>query len=240
MAIVMLQYDERGRSGRLGTTLRDHGFKLDVRRIFAGDEMPVDFDDVDGVVALPARANTSDGHAWIEKQRVFLREAHERALPVVGVCFGAQVLAEALGGSVSPMEVPEVGFTDVELTPPAHTDTILAGVAWKTPQFQTHRCEISEPPPGCTVLAKSERCAVQAFRAGMRTYGFQYHFECDRSMVDTYMRDARTDLHQSGVTTDEFARDVERKYEMFARLADRLCVNIATYLIPRVANAVRS
>lgn len=239
MAVVVFQYDERGRPGRLGATLRDHGFKLDIRKIHEGDAVPVDYDNVDGVISLPARAHTSDGHGWIEKQRAYLRGAHERSLPVVGICFGAQLLAEALGGTVTKMDMPEVGFVDVDLTPPAHTDTILSGVAWRAPQFQTHQYMVGDVPPGGQVLASSERCPVQAFRVGMRTYGFQYHFECDRSMIDVYMRDARTDLNRTGATTDEFARDAEQKYEMFARLADRVCVNIATYLIPRVANAVR-
>ena len=239
MAIIVFQHDDRGRPGRLGVTLRDHAFRLDVRKLHRGDPVPADFDDVEAVVSLGGKPNLADGHSWMQREAEFLRGAHERSLPVVGVCLGCQLVAHALGGSVDRMEIPEVGFTDVSLLTPAHTDTIMGGVAWKSPQFQAHRYEVTELPAGAVHLARSEKCQHQAFRVGMRTYAFQYHIEVDRKMIDEHLKDARTDLHASGVTTDEFARDAEKKYEMFARLADRLCVNIATYLIPRVANAVR-
>ncbi len=240
MSIVVFQHDDRSRPGRLGLTLRDHAFRLDVRRLHAGDPVPPDYDDVSAVISLGGRPNVHEKHAWIEREQAFIAGAHERSLPVIGVCLGAQMVAAALGGEVAKMDVPEVGFTDVDLLPPAHTDTILGGVAWRSPQFQTHHYEVSKLPEGAVQLARSAKCEHQAFRVGMRTYAFQYHFEADRAMIDDFLKDARTDLHQSGVTSEEFARDAEKKYEMFARLADRLCVNIATYLIPRVANAVRT
>lgn len=240
MAVIIFQHDDRGRPGRLGLTLRDHAFKLDVRKLHRGDPVPVDYDDVDAVISLGGKPNVNYGHAWLERERDFLRGAHERALPVVGLCLGAQQLALALGGEVAKMDVPEVGFTSVKLLPPAHTDTIMGGIAWDSPQFQTHHYEVTRLPEGAVHLASSAKCANQAFRVGMRSYAFQYHFEADRVMIDEFLKDARTDLHQAGVTSDEFAKDAAQKYEMFARLADRLCLNIATYLIPRVANAVRT
>lgn len=240
MAITVFQHDERGKPGRLGLTLRDHAFKLDIRRLDKGDPVPPDFDGVDAVISLGAKANLDAGHAWIEKEADFIREAHQRSLPVIGLCFGAQMIAHALGGTVAPMQRPEIGFVDVDLLPTAHTDTILSGIAWKSPQFQSHQQEITELPPGAVHLARSQTCEHQAFKAGMRTYAFQYHFEADRTAIDTYIREEQTALHHVGLTTAEFNNDAERKYETFARLADRLSVNIATYLIPKVATRIRA
>ncbi len=240
MPIIVFQHDAKNKPGRLGMTLRDHAFKLDTRRLDQGDPVPVDFDDVDGVISLGGAANVDDKHGWIEKECAFIRGAHERGLPVVGVCLGAQMIAKALGGTVDKAAQREAGFVDVDLLPVAHTDTIMAGIAWKTPQFSLHRYEVTELPAGGVRLAKSEHCANQAFRVGMRTYGFQYHFEADRPMMNELLADARSDLHAAGMTTDEFSRDADKKYEMFARLGDRLCVNIATYLIPRVGTAIRA
>lgn len=240
MAIIVFQHDERGKPGRLGATLRDHAFKLDIRRLDLGDPVPPDFDNVDAVISLGAKANTDDSHAWIDKELAYLKEAHERSLPLVGICFGHQMIAKALGGEVAPMQRPEVGFVDVELTPPAHTDTIFTGIAWNAPQFQTHHHEVSKLPDGATLMASSKACTNQAFKAGMRTYSFQYHFEADRTLIDTYIRDEQTALHHVGLTTAEFNTEAESKYEPFARLADRLSVNIATYLIPKVANRIRA
>ncbi len=239
MAFIVFQHDDRGKPGRLGMTLRDHAFKLDIRRMDTGDPVPPDLDGVDGVISLGARANLTDGHAWIEKEASFIREAHAASLPIVGVCFGAQMIAHALGGRVEPMGTPEVGFFDVDLEPAAHTDTVMSGIAWRSPQFQTHYHCVSELPDGAVRLARSKLCENQAFRVGMRTYAFQYHFEADREAMDRYIAEEQTGLHQSGFTSEEFRADAEKKYEMFARLADRLCLNIATYLVPRVATAMK-
>src|SRR5690606_448891 len=133
-----------------------------------------------------------DKYGWIEKECAFIRGAHERGLPVIGVCLGAQMIAKALGGTVEKAAQREAGFVDVDLLPVAHTDTILAGIAWKAPQFSLHRYEVTELPAGGVRLAKSEHCANQAFRVGMRTYGFQYHFEADRPMMNELLADARS------------------------------------------------
>lgn len=240
MPILVFQHDAKNKPGRLGMTLRDHAFKLDTRRLDQGDPIPVDYDDVDGVISLGGTANVDDKYGWLDKEREYLRGAHERGLPVVGVCLGAQLVAQALGGTVQKAQQREAGFVDVDLLPVAHTDTILTGIAWKSPQFSLHRYEVSELPKGGVQLAKSEHCANQAFRVGMRTYGFQYHFEADRPMMKELLADARSDLHAAGMTTDEFVRSADTKYEMFARLGDRLSVNIATYLIPKVGTAIRA
>ena len=233
MAIIVFQHSSRCRPGRLGATLRDHGFTLDIRRLDEGDPIPPDFDNVEGVVALGGPQNVGEGHAWMEREAEYLREAHERDLPVIGICLGAQMIASALGGEVGPMQgAGEIGFTDVELSPIAHTDTIMAGIAWRSPQFQKHKFEITSLPDGATCLASSSACKVQAFRTGMRTYGFQYHFEADMDMIREFTEESVGDLHAAGLTTDEFKAQCDEKYEMFARLSDRLSVNLATFLWP--------
>ncbi len=239
MAIIAIQHDDLRRSGRLGVTFRDHGFLVRTIRVDRGEALPIDFDGVDGVISLGGKQNVDEKHAWIEKELEFIRAAHDRSLPVLGICLGAQMIAVALGGEVGKMDRPEVGFTDVHLTPAAHTETMLAGVAWKSPQFQKHWYEVKKLPEDARLLATSPNCKVQAFRLGMRTYGFQYHFECDHDMIQQFMADAKTDLHHAGVTTDEFTKQLGQKYEMFARLGDRLCLNICTYLIPRFATEMR-
>jgi GMP synthase (glutamine-hydrolysing) len=239
MPIIVFQHSDENRPGRLGMTLRDHGFHLEILRPDKGDAMPPDYDDVDGVVSMGGPQQVDEKHAWIGPELEYLRGAHERSLPVVGVCLGAQMVAQALGGTVGPADEPEVGFTDVTIGPAAHTETLLSGIAWTSPQFQHHSYEIKEPPPGARVLASSRRCKVHAFAVGLRTYAFQYHFEADRSIIADLMCDSTTALHRMGVTSEEFAQQMETTYPKFARLADRLCINIATYLIPRVANAIK-
>lgn len=220
-------------------TLRDHGFRLDIRRLNAGDAVPRDFDDVDGVISLGGPQNVGEEHPFMEAEYAYLKEAHERQLPLVGICLGAQMIAHALGGTVAKMASPEMGFGTLEIGPVGQTDTILGGVAWKSAQLQHHAYEVSKLPAGASLLASSAKCKVQAYRIGMRTYGFQFHPECDQPMAKALLTDCADDLHAGGLTAEEFGRQLEVKYPEYARLSDRICVNIATALIPRFASAVR-
>ncbi|MBL0927151.1 MAG: type 1 glutamine amidotransferase [Phycisphaerales bacterium] len=239
MPLVVFQHWDTGRSGRLGVTLRDHGFKFRLIRPDRGEAIPSDYDDVDGVISLGGPQNVDDKHLWIQREMDYLKGAHDRQLPVLGVCLGHQLLAKALGGDVQKMEKPEMGFVDVDLTAAGQTDTMLSGIAWTSPQFQSHFYGVTALPPGATLLATSRTCKVQAFRAGLRSYGFQYHFEADRQMIIEMSSDAATDMHRGGVTKADLFKQTEAHYEMFGRLADRLCLNIATYLIPRTATVMR-
>lgn len=234
MAIVVLQHSDYGRPGRLGLTLRDHAFRLDIRKLHQADALPADFDGVEGVISLGGPQDVGGREPWLTREIEFLREAHQRALPVVGICLGHQLLAAALGAEVGPMERPEAGMQMVDILPAGQTDTILGGVAWRSPQFQLHAYEVKSVPPEATLLASSEACKVQIFRAGMRSYGFQFHFECDRAMIEEHAREGRGLLHKAGVTTEEVARQCEKHYEMFARLGDRLCLNIVNCLVGNV------
>jgi len=234
MAILVLQHDDRNTAGRLGMTLRDHGFALDVRRLHRGDPLPPDLDEVEGVLSLGGRPNLDDPrdqHPWMDGELALLREAHERALPVIGVCLGHQLIAAALGGEVAKADKPEAGFVRVRLLSPAHTDEAFAGIAWDSPQFQSHTREVVKAPPGAVVMADSDRCKVQAFKAGMRTYGFQYHFELDRDDIARFVREGKQSFYDAGLTFEDVSKQADRDYPMFARLADRLCVNLATYII---------
>lgn len=242
MPIIVLQHAAHCGPGRLGHCLRDNGFVLDIRRLdlpanhayHAGRVVgvPKDLDNVHGVISLGGPMNVSDvdKYAWMSEELAFLKKAHEAQLPVVGVCLGHQMLATALGGQVGPMDKPEFGFHNVSISPMGQTDTILSGLPWTCPQYQSHGQEVKQLPPGAMGLAGSKACKVQIFKAGLRSYGFQYHFECDQTMI------AELERCDTGITEWAHKSDAPKgadpaaSLEMFSRAADRLCVNLATYL----------
>ena len=227
--VLILQHEASQTAGRLGMTLRDHGFKLDVRRLDLDPAaVPSDLEDVHGVVSLGGAANISDRPAWLEAELNIIRMAHEAQLPVIGICLGHQLVAHALGGEVGPMESPEAGFVEVRLTPPGQTDRILSGQRWALPQFQSHGQEVKKAPPGAKVFGVSDACPVQIFMAGLRTFGFQYHFEMDRKAIDTVAAEQPGIFEKAGVSSAALSAQCDQHYPAFARLADRLSLNIAT------------
>ncbi|MBX3359227.1 MAG: type 1 glutamine amidotransferase [Phycisphaeraceae bacterium] len=231
MAIIVFQHGGRAVGpGRLGLTLRDHGFRLDVRtpHIAGAPGVPADLDNVEGVVVLGGEQNVTDiaDLPWMQAEADFIRSAHARQLPVLGICLGHQLIAHALGGTVAPAATPEWGFTNVTVQQPGQTETMLAGVPWDAMMFQAHNQEVATAPPGATVLASSAACKVQVFKAGLRTYGFQHHFECDRPMIEVFMKGA------PGGPPADLSSQLDARYDVFARIAERLCINIAAYVFP--------
>jgi GMP synthase (glutamine-hydrolysing) len=236
MAIIVFQHGSNVGPGRFGVTLRDHGFTLDIRRLNltaaqGGKPVPKDYDNVEGVLSLGGAQNIGEPYPWLEHEAAFIKGAHERQLPVVGICLGSQLIAHALGGVVAPMDTPEVGFHDVTLNTAGQIDTLMAGIAWTSPQFCSHGYEVKQLPPGATLLASSKACKVQTFRVGLRTIGFQFHPECDRLGIDELSTGCSL-MPRVGLTKADVLSQADRHYEMFARLADRLAVNLATYLFP--------
>lgn len=107
------------------------------------------------------------------------KTAVARGLPVLGLCFGAQFMADALGGEcVADKENEEIGTCTVRLTDDAQDDPLFRGYPESFRVIEGHHDRISRLPDGCTVLAETDRCPVQAFRLGDGpVYGIQFHPE---------------------------------------------------------------
>ena len=234
MAILVFQHHADETPGRLGATLRDYGHRLRICELFEGEALPPDLDGVDGVVSLGGPMNVDDTHehAWLDGEIELLRQAHERELPIVGICLGAQLVARALGGAVGPMDQPEVGWQPVQLAFPGTMDPVFGGIPWRTQQFHMHGQQITTLPDGATGLAGSPMCPQQSFKAGLTTYCFQYHFEWNQREIESALQANNALLEKAGVSADQIKQDTAQHYEMHRHLGDRLCHNIANLLMP--------
>lgn len=241
MAIVVLQHSDTDHLGRLAAVFRDHAHKLDVRRVDldstrGGKPVPADFDNVSGVIILGGPMNVSDNPAWMAGEIEFIRQAHARQLPLIGICLGHQLIAHALGGEVGPAEKPEVGFCKVTTNIPGQTDTVLAGVPWTTMQFQSHGQEVKKLPPDAVALMSSPSCKVQAFKVGLRTYGFQFHFEVDRADIEDFARDQFTLglCAAQGMSAADLKKQADEHFARFDLVGSRLASNLVGTLFPAV------
>lgn len=233
--ILVLQHSSYG-PGRLGMTLRDHGFHLDTRRVDRHSDqsptLPSDLDNIHGLVILGGPQSVAAPEPWMDPEMALIRAAHEAQLPVIGICLGHQLIAQALGGTVAPMDKPELGFPEIEVLVPGQTHAILAGVPWQTRLCQDHAQQVTELPEGATLLMSSPACKVQAFAAGLRTFGFQFHFEATRAMIATMHTESSKSLKALGMTLDDLGTQVTEHYDRFAVVADRLCLNLLTNAFP--------
>jgi GMP synthase-like glutamine amidotransferase len=132
---------------------------------------------------------------WIAPQIAFLRAAHEAGVPVLGVCFGGQALAAALGGEVRAAAAPEIGWLELE---PLDSGAIAPG-----PWFAWHE-DTFTLPPGAVELARSAEYP-HAFRVGT-SVGLQFHPEVTPAIVEGWVGEGLATLRKNRVDADAIRR----------------------------------
>ncbi len=132
---------------------------------------------------------------WIDDELELIRTADETGVPVLGLCFGGQALAAALGGEVTSSTLPEVGWVGVTSTEPALD---------RGPWFAWH-FDRFEPPPGAETTATND-AACQAFRL-RRNLGLQFHPELDTALLKLWMESDRDQLVEAGIDPDQLLAD---------------------------------
>jgi GMP synthase (glutamine-hydrolysing) len=126
-----------------------------------------------------------DVHPWLVGEVAYLEDALAAAVPTLGVCLGAQLLALAAGGEVAPAAEKEIGWVPVELTDAAADDPLFATLPRRFRSFQWHEYAAGVPP-GAVELARSDVCP-QAFRLG-NTWGVQFHPEVTLEQLVRWIR----------------------------------------------------
>ena len=133
-----------------------------------------------------------ESHPWLKDEKRFLGELLERGTPMLGVCLGSQLVAEAAGGEVREAERPEIGWHEIKLTPEGVADPLLGVMPERFESFQYHHYEWL-PPPGAVTLARSAN-AFQAFRLRERpVWGLQFHPEVTEPDLGEWLDDWQTD-----------------------------------------------
>jgi GMP synthase-like glutamine amidotransferase len=128
-------------------------------------------------------------HPWLREVKALLLQLLERGTPLLGVCLGGQLLADAVGPPSRPAREPEIGWYDVELTPEGERDPVLGPLAPGFTAFGWHRYEF-DLPRGGTPLARSAAC-LQAFRLGDAAWAIQFHAEVTGEDADAWINDDR-------------------------------------------------
>lgn len=180
---LIVQHEHDGPAGRLGDHLSGRGYQLDVLQVMeeGSTHSEVAFPDptaYDLIVPLGSVHGVYDHDvigSWVHRELEMLRAAHDAEVPVLGICFGGQAMAAALGGSVEPAPGFEIGWYRYDTDGP-QTPAIVGEGPWFT--WHGDRFHLSDPS---TRLASTEMC-TQMFRSG-RTVGLQFHPEVTRELI---------------------------------------------------------
>ncbi len=224
--ILVFQHVPYEPLGTLDPLLKESGFRIRYVNFSRQPELRPELDKYAALIVLggPMNADEIDRYPNLRTEVEIIREAVAGDMSVLGICLGAQLLAKALGGSVQRNPTPEIGWYDVELTAAGETDAVLSTFAATQRVFQWHE-DGMRLPAGTTHLARSAASEVQAFRHGEHAYGFQFHLEVDRSLIERWLTvpDNQLLLRDEGARADPDAirRETEASVEALQALSRR-------------------
>ena len=185
----------------------------------------------DGLVSMggPMSVSQQDRYAFLTKEIALLQQAIKATKPVLGICLGAQLLAEAVGGpgTVRPAEQKEIGWYPLMREPGAEQDPLLAAFDSTETVFQWHG-DAFALPKGAVRLASSPLCPEQAFRYGGRAWGLQFHLEMTEPMIRAWFQQPanRAELAQLNGMIDPLA--IRRQSRQHLPRLHMLAAHVAT------------
>ena len=175
---------------------------VDVVEVASGEPLPAP-ESPAGVVLTGSSAMVGHRDPWSERTAEWLARAVERDTPVLGICYGHQLLAHALGGEVGRNpRGREIGTVEVRCLAPARSDPLLGVWGDAGPAHVTHLESVLALPAAAVRLAESDLDPVQAFRVGGRAWGVQFHPEFDADTVRAYLAARRERARDEGLDPD--------------------------------------
>jgi GMP synthase-like glutamine amidotransferase len=180
--------------GAVGDWVRARGHAASGTHLYRSADFP-DPGDLDLLVVLggPMNIYEHDAYRWLAPEKAFIRSVIDAGKPALGICLGAQLIADVLGGPVTKNGYREVGWYPVTLTPLAASAaasgpaSVFAGFPAQFTTFHAHG-DTFAIPPGAVHVASSAACVNQAFACGDgRVVGLQFHLEWTRHIMKDYV-----------------------------------------------------
>jgi len=180
--------------GHIENWIVDQGHHLTITHLYNGEEFPR-LDSFDGLVIMggPMNIYEDDRYPWLKTERNLIRQAIDAGKSAIGICLGAQLLADALGAPVFAGKEKEIGWLPITLTEDGKRSYLLDGLPHQATVLHWHG-DTFDIPEGAVHLAESEGCPSQAFLYDNRILGLQFHLESTPATVQEILAHCRHEL----------------------------------------------
>ena len=233
MRVLLIQHDHICTPGFVGERLLDRGFDLVVHQVvredrFLSPNVEIEFPDptdFDAIIPMGAPWSVYDHEAigtWVPAELTMLRDAHQHEVPVLGICFGGQMLAAAHGGSVARSAAPEIGWVSVD----SDDESLVPSGIW----FQWHYDRWQLPTHAQEVAHNAN--SSQAFVLG-RNLAVQFHPEMTSEILTSWIATGgAAEIDQFGMELETLVRQTaendvsnrERAHRLVDQFLDRMIV----------------
>lgn len=174
---------------------REQNWEISATHVYRGEQLPP-ADQLDWLVVMggPMNVYEENQYPWLAAEKKFIREAIAKDKIVLGICLGAQLIADVLGGKVVRNEYKEIGWFPVTSLPEGLSSIPFRGLPNVFTALHWHGDTFSLPP-GATMLAESEACPAQAFSFNSgRVLGLQFHLESSVESVRSLIENCSDEL----------------------------------------------
>ena len=217
MKFLVLQHINIEHPGIFLDFMRKDKIHIDTIELDEGEKIPK-LDSYDAMIVMGGPMDTwqEEAYPWLKSEK---EEIHKfvsvMKKPFLGLCLGAQLLSEVVGGKVRKMKNPEIGVMDISIK---NTNSIFSGINKNLKVLQWHSYEVCDLPKNTELLASSPLCGVQAFSFG-NAFGLQFHVEQTNETVPQWacVPEYKSALEKTlgSNALEKFRKEVEANLKMF-------------------------
>lgn len=194
MKIHYLQHVPFEDSASIESWAKSKGHSLTATRLYQDEPLP-QVEDIDWLFIMGGSMNIYEEskYPWLAQEKRFIEQAVKHEKVILGICLGAQLIADVLGAKVFSNQYKEIGWFPIELTSAAQTSPIFNFLPQRLTVFHWHG-DTFELPSGATHIAKSEGCQNQAFVYGENIVALQFHMESTKNSVRAILENCADEI----------------------------------------------
>ncbi|MEZ5690452.1 MAG: type 1 glutamine amidotransferase [Rickettsiales bacterium] len=198
MKIHYFQHVDFEEPALINTWAEQQEHRLSYTKLYNGEQLP-DISEYDALVIMGGSMSVhdEDKYKWLKPEKEHLKQAIKEKKHILGICLGAQLIAESLGAKIAKMSEKEIGWFPIAWQDAAMGNPLISGINLVMSVFHWHGEEFSIPD-GAIHLASSKACANQAFLYNGNVLGLQFHLEMDENAIDRIIKNCGDELTETG------------------------------------------